>query len=30
MQAYEKSLRGDNTTMVIAPDGEFFKQMGER
>jgi membrane protease subunit HflC len=28
MQAYEKSLKGDNTTMVMAPDSEFFRYFG--
>ena len=25
MQAYKKALKGDNTTMVISPDSEFFR-----
>jgi hypothetical protein len=25
MQAYEKGLKGDKTTIVISPDSEFFK-----
>ena len=25
MQAYRKSMKGDNTTMVISPDSEFFR-----
>ena len=24
LAAYEKSLRGDNSTLVISPDSEFF------
>jgi Membrane protease subunits, stomatin/prohibitin homologs len=27
MQAYERSLRGENSTMVIAPDSEFFNYL---
>jgi membrane protease subunit HflC len=25
MQAYRESLSGDNTTMILAPDGDFFR-----
>ena len=25
MQAYEDSLKGDNTTVVLSPDSEFFR-----
>jgi membrane protease subunit HflC len=25
MQAYRESLTGDNTTMILAPEGDFFK-----
>lgn len=28
MQAYKKSLKGDNSTMVVAPDSEFFSYFG--
>ena len=27
MQAYERSLQGRNSTMVIAPDSEFFNYL---
>ena len=28
LQAYEKSLNGDNSTMVLSPDSEFFRYLG--
>lgn len=28
MQAYKKALGGDNSTMVVAPDSEFFRYFG--
>ncbi|MGB3810548.1 MAG: protease modulator HflC [Parvibaculum sp.] len=28
MQAYEKGLKGDNTTMVVSPNSEFFRYFG--
>jgi membrane protease subunit HflC len=28
MEAYRKALGGDNTTMVLAPDSEFFRYFG--
>ncbi len=28
MQAYRKALRGDDTTMVLSPDSEFFRYFG--
>jgi len=28
MQAYQDALKGDTTTLVLAPDGEFFKYFG--
>ncbi|HMM13816.1 MAG TPA: protease modulator HflC [Parvibaculum sp.] len=28
MQAYKKGLKGDSTTMVVAPDSEFFSYFG--
>jgi membrane protease subunit HflC len=28
MNAYKKSLKADNTKMIISPDGEFFKYFG--
>lgn len=28
MQAYKSALKGDNTTMVISPNSEFFKYFG--
>ena len=30
MQAYEKALGGDGTTMVLNPDSEFFRYFGEK
>jgi membrane protease subunit HflC len=29
MQAYQKSLGGDNTTMVLTPDSDFFRYFGQ-
>jgi membrane protease subunit HflC len=29
MQAYRKALSGDDTTMVLSPDSEFFRYFGE-
>lgn len=28
MEAYRKSLKGDNTTMIVEPQGEFFRYFG--
>ncbi len=28
MQAYRESMKGDNTTMVVTPDSEFFRYFG--
>jgi membrane protease subunit HflC len=28
MTAYRDALKGDNTTLVLSPDGEFFKYFG--
>ncbi|GMV62239.1 MAG: hypothetical protein AMXMBFR74_14080 [Parvibaculum sp.] len=28
MEAYKKSLKGDNTTMIVEPQGEFFRYFG--
>ena len=28
MQAYRKALQGDDTTMVLSPDSEFFRYFG--
>ncbi|MEX0838258.1 MAG: protease modulator HflC [Parvibaculum sp.] len=28
MQAYREGLKGDNTTMVVTPEGEFFRYFG--
>lgn len=28
MQAYRESMKGDNTTMVVTPEGEFFRYFG--
>ncbi|HEX4862050.1 MAG TPA: hypothetical protein VFV07_12495, partial [Rhizomicrobium sp.] len=28
MQAYQDALKGDTTTLVLAPDSEFFKYFG--
>ena len=28
MQAYDKALKGDNTTMVLSPDSDFFRFFG--
>lgn len=28
MQAYQEALKGDNTTLVLSPSGEFFKYFG--
>ncbi len=29
MQAYRKALQGDDTTMVLSPDSEFFRYFGD-
>ncbi|MBX3488557.1 protease modulator HflC [Parvibaculum sp.] len=28
MQAYREGLKGDNTTMIVTPEGEFFRYFG--
>jgi membrane protease subunit HflC len=28
MEAYKKSMKGDNTTMIVEPKGEFFRYFG--
>ena len=28
MQAYRKAFEGDDTTMVLSPDSEFFRYFG--
>ena len=28
MEAYRQSLKGDNTTMIVEPQGEFFRYFG--
>ena len=28
MQAYRRALQGDDTTMVLSPDSEFFRYFG--
>ena len=29
MQAYQEALSGDDTTMVLSPDSEFFRYFGD-
>jgi len=29
MEAYKKSMRGDDTTLVLSPDSEFFRYFGD-
>ena len=29
MQAYQESLKGDNTTVILSPDSDFFKYFGK-
>ncbi len=28
MTAYERALKGDNSTMVLSPNSEFFRYLG--
>ena len=28
MNAYQASLKGDNTTVILSPDSEFFRYFG--
>jgi hypothetical protein len=28
MNAYQSSLKGDNTTVILSPDSEFFRYFG--
>jgi hypothetical protein len=28
MTAYQSSLKGDNTTVILSPDSEFFRYFG--
>jgi hypothetical protein len=28
MNAYQSSLKGDNTTVILSPDSDFFRYFG--
>jgi membrane protease subunit HflC len=30
MTAYQSSLKGDNTTVILSPDSEFFRYFGNQ